>query len=100
MRDRLAKFALVNCAINQLTPSGCCGGQHQEYANRDNRRDARIAAEGYRVLRFWNNQVFEETAAVLETIPGKLVALRPHPDLPASRGRNPVILQRVCATAP
>ena len=58
------------------------GGQHQEQATRDARRDARINVKGYRVVRFWNNQVFEETTAVLEVILRELLALRPHPDLP------------------
>ena len=58
------------------------GGQHQEQAARDARRDARINAAGYRVVRFWNNQVFEETTAVLEVILNTLLTSRPHPDLP------------------
>ena len=58
------------------------GGQHQEQVKYDARRDARLITDGYRVLRFWNNQVFEETTAVLETILDELQALCPHPDLP------------------
>ena len=58
------------------------GGQHQEQTARDGRRDAFISAKGYRVLRFWNNQVFEETNAVLEVILNELRTLCPHPDLP------------------
>ena len=46
------------------------GGQHgetpaQEY---DDRRGADLAAMGFRVLRFWNNQVLTETDAVLQKI--------------------------------
>jgi very-short-patch-repair endonuclease len=67
------------------------GGQHQEQVAYDARRDARLIAEGYRVLRFWNNQVFEETTAVLETILRELLLLRPHPDL---------LLRYKCALAP
>lgn len=44
------------------------GGQHQEQAKYDVRRDRQIEAEGFRVLRFWDNQVFQETQAVLEVI--------------------------------
>ena len=58
------------------------GGQHQEKAAHDTRRDAQISNQGYRVLRFWNNQVFAETTAVLEVIVKELPTLRPHPDLP------------------
>ncbi len=44
------------------------GGQHQEQAEADARRTANIEQQGFHVLRFWNNQVFGETDAVLETI--------------------------------
>lgn len=64
------------------------GGQHQEQAARDARRDAQISAAGYRVVRFWNNQVFEETAAVLEMILNALLTPRPHPVLPPRAGEG------------
>lgn len=44
------------------------GGQHQEQAKYDARRDMQMEAQGFRVLRFWDNQVFRETQAVLEVI--------------------------------
>ena len=42
-------------------------GQHQA-CEQDRQRDARLQAAGFRVLRFWNNQVLQETDAVLEAI--------------------------------
>jgi very-short-patch-repair endonuclease len=39
------------------------GGQHAESAN-DARRDAFLASEGWRVLRFWNNDVMTNRAGV------------------------------------
>lgn len=44
------------------------GGQHAEDVDYDARRDAWLAAQGYEVLRFWNNQVMRELPAVLERI--------------------------------
>jgi adenine-specific DNA-methyltransferase len=44
------------------------GSQHQDRALHDQHRDQQIEAYGFRVIRFWNNQVFEETPAVLEVI--------------------------------
>jgi very-short-patch-repair endonuclease len=44
------------------------GGQHQSAIDYDARRDAAIRALGYRVLRFWNNQVLQETDSVLQCI--------------------------------
>src|ERR1044072_915292 len=43
------------------------GGQHADNA-RDARRDAYLAGEGYRVLRFWNNDVLANRDGVLLTI--------------------------------
>lgn len=42
------------------------GGQHT--AQQDAVRDAYLASQGLRVLRFWNNQVLQETEAVLDVI--------------------------------
>ncbi len=46
------------------------GGQHNEPEGRarDTRRDEFLEVQGIRTLRFWNNQVFAETEAVLEAI--------------------------------
>jgi very-short-patch-repair endonuclease len=44
------------------------GSQHVADAPYDLARDAYLKAHGYRVLRFWNGQVFSETEAVIETI--------------------------------
>src|SRR5215213_4705849 len=43
------------------------GGQHAG-SRRDAARDHWLAEEGYRVLRFWNNDVLTQIDAVLETI--------------------------------
>jgi len=44
------------------------GGQHAHRIGHDARRSAWLAENGYRVLRFWNNDVLANTAGVLETI--------------------------------
>jgi very-short-patch-repair endonuclease len=43
------------------------GGQHAESA-RDARRTAFLEAEGFRVIRFWNNDVFGNIDGVLQII--------------------------------
>jgi very-short-patch-repair endonuclease len=40
------------------------GGQHADSV-RDRDRDAWLEAEGFRILRFWNNDVLKNTDAVL-----------------------------------
>jgi very-short-patch-repair endonuclease len=44
------------------------GGQHQENAEYDRRRDTWLRAQGYEVLRFWNHEVMQQTELVLEAI--------------------------------
>jgi len=44
------------------------GGQHAENEALDLKRSAYLNKMGYRVLRFWNNEVLQETEAVLEAI--------------------------------
>jgi very-short-patch-repair endonuclease len=47
------------------------GGQHNESAT-DAIRDRRLIEEGYRVLRFWNNDVLGNIEGVLTTIQTEL----------------------------
>lgn len=44
------------------------GGQHNRDGGRDAVRDAELAANGFRVLRFWNNDVLTNLEGVLEVI--------------------------------
>ena len=44
------------------------GGQHMEAAEYDQRRTNYLTAKGYKVVRFWNNEVLLNVQGVLETI--------------------------------
>ena len=44
------------------------GGHHSQQVDYDTARTAWLEAKGYRVFRFWNNQVLEEIEAVKEVI--------------------------------
>lgn len=44
------------------------GGQHAEKHMYDEQRDACLRANGFVVLRFWNNEVIENSVGVLEVI--------------------------------
>ncbi len=62
------------------------GGQHA-FNPGDRVRDEWLRAEGYEVLRFWDNQVFCSLEGVLEDIRNAL--LTPHPDpLPQGEREN------------
>jgi very-short-patch-repair endonuclease len=43
------------------------GSQHQD-CEADHVRDRRLHKAGFRIMRFWNNQVLQETDAVVEAI--------------------------------
>ena len=63
------------------------GGQHAESA-RDAERDRWFAANGYRVLRFWNSDVTSNRSGVLETIVSAAAASTPLPNPPPQGGRE------------
>jgi very-short-patch-repair endonuclease len=52
------------------------GGQHSDSAA-DERRTSDLAVKGYRVLRFWNNEVLENMPGVLSAIDTAIDADRP-----------------------
>lgn len=47
------------------------GSQHAS-SDRDSSRDAALTAEGFRILRYWNNDVLQQPTSVLEDIFAKL----------------------------
>ena len=53
------------------------GGQHGEQIAYDSERTKWLEAQSFRVFRFWNNQVFKERDAVLQTILSALTAPSP-----------------------
>jgi very-short-patch-repair endonuclease len=64
------------------------GGQHAEQQAADAARSAELAQHGYRVIRFWNNEVVENLEGVIQVI---LMTLEtneapPHPASPPRRG--------------
>ena len=54
------------------------GGQHAKQKAYDKKRDTFLKDKDYRILRFWNNEVFENCFSVLESIYN---ALHHHPPL-------------------
>ena len=66
------------------------GGQHSQQVNYDSQRTAWLNAQGYQVLRFWNNQVMKEVEAVKAAILQVLEdgGNTPHLNPPPLRGRR------------
>jgi very-short-patch-repair endonuclease len=57
------------------------GGQHMESAEYDEQRTVVLAKDGFRVLRFWNNDVLTNIDGVLEVV---MQALQQAPSPPPS----------------
>ncbi len=66
------------------------GGQHA-ISGKDVRRDETLRRQGWRLLRFWNNEVFENRAGVLQKISdtlGPWPSVYPHPFPPPQAGEG------------
>jgi len=62
------------------------GGQHAKSTS-DDRRTAFLESKGYRVIRFWNNEILRNLEGVAGSI---LAALKtPHPAQPAAESLSP-----------
>lgn len=61
------------------------GGQHTENLSYDHKRDSWLRSQGFTVLRFWNNELFNETESVLEKI---RLTLSPCPSPVNGRGEE------------
>jgi len=63
------------------------GGQHAERSSADAMRTRFLEAEGYRVLRYWNNDVLTNIDGVLEDI-HRAIAVTPTPNPSPPKGRS------------
>jgi len=62
------------------------GSQHGQQEDYDEGRTQFLETQGYRVLRYWNNEVLQRGEAVLESIVQALLA--PHPNPSPRRGEG------------
>ena len=60
------------------------GGQHRPET--DAKRDAYLESQGFRILRFWNNEIFNNEEAVVACIADALTAPLPNPSPAEGRG--------------
>ena len=74
-------------AIGSFIADFCCfdpklivevdGGQHGEQRQAYTRRTELLERSGYRVLRFWNNEVLQDIDGVVDRIADEVAPLRP-----------------------
>ena len=65
------------------------GGQHGGRTNCDEMRTRNLVTAGFRVLRFWNNEVLKEIEAVMEQIGRAIQEQRPSPITPSPPRPSP-----------
>ena len=67
------------------------GGQHAVEKEKDTERDRWLESQGFKVLRFWNNDVLTNIQGVLEMVKanclGQTITTSPSPN-PSRRGRG------------
>ena len=57
------------------------GSQHMDQIRKDEKRTKALETAGFRVMRFWNNQVMNEFESVKDAI-FRALETHPHPGLP------------------
>lgn len=82
----IGRFIADFCCVEHGLVVELDGGQHAAQAEADRRRSAFLARKGYRVLRFWDNEVMEDIEAVPERI--MHVLTDPHPNPLPNRARE------------
>jgi very-short-patch-repair endonuclease len=82
------KFRRQHVVGNYILDFACCearlaieldGGQHLQQEAYDQQRTEWLALKGWRVLRFWNNELNQDEEAVLRKIFDTLQTLLPSP---------------------
>jgi very-short-patch-repair endonuclease len=78
------------------------GGHHARPGDHE-RRDARLRAQGWRILRFWNNDVLGNRGGVLQTIAdalGRAPERSPHPNPPPLAGEGVSVATAIAQSPP
>src|SRR4030095_13033966 len=64
----IGRFIVDFCCFEKDLAVELDGGQHAEQTEADQRRSDLLARHGYRVLRFWDNDVMENIDGVLQRV--------------------------------
>ena len=80
----IGKYIVDFICLESLIVIELDGSQHLERESEDRIRDAWLETQGYKVLRFYNNEFLENRAEVLELIASECLKRHPHPPLAPS----------------
>jgi len=80
----IGRYIVDFCCLEQKLVVELDGGQHVDNVEYDDARTTYLESLGYRVIRFWNDDVLVRTSDVLEQV---LLALAPHPN-PLPKGER------------
>ncbi len=64
----IGKFVADFCCMEAMLIVEIDGGQHDRQAEADARRTSELERQGYRVVRFWNNEVLGNLEGVLTVL--------------------------------
>jgi very-short-patch-repair endonuclease len=76
------------------------GGQYADENNKDRERDSYLQQFGFKVLRFWNNDVLQNTNEVLEIIRENYLSRPPLNPLPSREGKKSSMSSQGSGTSP
>lgn len=67
-QHQIGSFIVDFCCVEKGLIVELDGGQHATRTEADDKRTRFLSARGYRVLRFWNNDVMRDADAVTEAV--------------------------------
>jgi len=88
----MGSFIVDFCSLDAQLIIELDGGQHIEQAKRDAQRTELLQKKGFKILRFWDNDILNNTEAVLKVIWAALPDLNPSPSSRQTSGESPVLL--------
>lgn len=71
-QEPIGSYIVDFCSLTHKLILEIDGGQHAEQGERDAQRTRCLQRFGYRVLRFWNHEVLQDTDAVVERVRAEL----------------------------
>ena len=74
-QQSLGKYIVDFVCVEKRLVVELDGGQHAEQTDYDANRTAWLDSQEFRVIRFWNNQVFTEMEAVVQVILRELTSV-------------------------